>query len=545
MSKKQPTFERCTPESVGISSESIIKFMDTYKERKIENHSFMIIRHGKVCAEAWAKPFAPEIPHTLYSFSKSFSATAIGFAIDEKIIVPETKEPLTLDTKLKDIFPLEFAAKPRPHKYDDLLTIRFMLRMQSGKMINLLTDKAKIDWIENYINAPYNAEPGTYWNYCNENSFMLCAIINRLTGLTVTEFLTPRLFEPLGIDEPMWERNQEGIESGGWGMYLKTEEMAKFMQCYLDGGKFLGKQIIPAWWVEEAGKVQVDNSIEIQPDNKAGYGYHFWRNAGADGFRADGMFSQHGLVFPEYDAVIITTNACPMEQKDMDVIWSVFPEAFKDEPLPENKEKYAELQQKEADYALPKLPKMPRNRNTEREINKKIYKLDKKLVANVVGFPAGILAMPITFMSTVKTGNITKIGFAFSENEMEMRWIEQGGKIKESIPIGLDGEYRYGKLSLGPVPFTTAAIGCWNGDGTLSLNIRPLEAVSARTMEIKFTGDEITIKMGEEPDVASIAEFLVSSFEVMIRSKAVVGAADKAFKVVPPILDPTLKGKMI
>ncbi len=535
-------FERCTPESVGIASADIIKLMDTFARMGIENHSFMIVRHGKVCAEAWAKPMAPDIPHTLYSFSKSFAATAIGFAIDEKLAVPSTGEALSLDTKLKDIFPRQFAAKKKPHPYDDELKIRHMLRMQSGKQMNLLADKAKIDWVEDYINAPFNAKPGTYWNYCNENSFMFCAAIRALTGQTVNEYLTPRLYAPLGIEEPMWETDQNGTESGGWGMYLKTEDMAKFMQCYMDGGRFMGKQVIPAWWVAEASKKQVDNSIEIQPDNKVGYGYHFWLNQ-IGGFRADGMFSQHGLALPEYDAVIITTSGCPIEQKDMDAICSVFPAAFSDKPLPEDPEMYALLQQRCADYALAKLPKMPRRPQEEARINKKVYRLHKKPVGNISGFPASMLAMPITFMSTVKTGNIDNLRFVFKENELRMNWTEQGGKIKECVPIGLDGEYRYGKLNMGPVPFTTAGIGCWNEDGTLSISLRPLEAVSARTMTIRFDAENITVKMGESPAVSTIAEFLVAAFEVMVRNKFLVKSAEQAFKVVPKVLDPTLHGK--
>lgn len=401
---KNNALPRCTPESVGVKSESIIKLMNAFKEKGIENHSFMLLRHGKVFAEAWAYPFAPKIPHALYSFSKSFSATAIGFAIDEKITVPATGKPLALDTRLRDIFPEKFVAKKMPHKWDTEITIGRMLKMQSGKKINLLADKAKIDWIENYVNSPFSARPGTFWNYCNENSFMLCAVIHRLTGETVREYLKPRLFKPLGITEnPMWETDRNGIEAGGWGLYLPTEDLAKFMQCYLDGGKFGGKQVIPEWWVKAATSIQVDNSIEIQPDNKAGYGYHFWMTGFAPGYRADGMFSQHGIVLPEYDAVIITTSGCPVEQKNLDAIWSVFPEAFGSEPLPENKETYNTVLDAEKNYSLPCLPRSERPKELEELLDGKTYRLDKKVVGNLAGYPAGMLAMPITFMSTVNT----------------------------------------------------------------------------------------------------------------------------------------------
>jgi len=229
----------------------------------------------------------------------------------------------------------------------------------------------------------------------------------------------------------------------------------------------------------------------------------------------------------------------------MDAICSIFPAAFSDEPLPENPEVYAELQQRCADYALEKLPKRPRRPLLEQRINKKVYHLNKKPVGNISGFPASMLAMPITFMSTVKTGNIDRLRFVFLENELRMNWVEQGGKIKECVPIGLDGEYRYGKLKMGPVPFTTAGIGCWNEDGTLSISLRPLEAVSARTMTIRFEEDSITVKMGETPAVSTIAEFLVAAFEVMVGNKFLVKSAEQAFKVVPKVLDPTLHGKMM
>ena len=227
----------------------------------------------------------------------------------------------------------------------------------------------------------------------------------------------------------------------------------------------------------------------------------------------------------------------------MDAICSIFPEAFGDEPLPENPEKLEQLRQRCADYALEALPEKPRRHEEEARVSKNVYRINKKLVGNVASFPASMLAMPITFMSTVKTGNIDRVRFVFRENEMRMKWVEQGGKIRECVPIGLDGEYRYGTLNFGPVPFTTAGIGCWNEDGTLSISVRPLEAVSARTMTIRFEEDNITIKMGESPAVSEIAKFLVAAFEVLISNKFLVKTAEQAFKVVPRVLDPTLHGK--
>ncbi len=536
--------ERTTPESVGISSRSIIKLMDTFKERGIENHSFMILRHGKVCAEAWAYPYNADTPHALYSFSKSVSSTAFGFLVDEKTIVPSTGKPIDFNTLVGDVFPGRKTKKE--HKYDKLLTYRNLLTMHSSKKMNLLADKGKIDWIEDYMNASYHSKPGTYWNYCNENSFMLCATVKELTGQTVIEYLTPRLFEPLGIEIPRWECNQENVEAGGWGLYLKTEDMAKFILTYLNGGKYNGEQIIPEWYVKEATKKQVNNDIEKNLDTKAGYGYQFWMNGGpAGGFRADGMFSQHGVALPKYDAVIICTSGCPMEQHNLDALWNVFPDAFSDEPLPEDPAAYDELTKRISEYSLnEELPEKPRRTEFEKQINGREYKIRKKLIANIAGFPSSIMAMPITFMDVRTPGNIDNLKFEFKENELQMSWTEKNGEYSESIPAGMDGKYRYGTLNNGPLPYTSAATACWNEDGSLDIKIRPVDAVSGRSLKIRFkNGDKIKIKMGEAPAVKTIADFLLESFSVMISSKLINKIAALAFNVVPPILDPTLHGK--
>ena len=535
--------DRATPESLGFSSKSVLGFIKNIEDRGIETHSFMIIRDGKVGAEGWFAPYNADTPHALYSFSKSFASIAVGYLIDEKVVVPKTGEPITLETRLMDIFPSR--KKKAFNKNDEALTIRQMLRMRSGKKMNLLSDKSKIDWIDDYMNAPFGDHPGDRWNYCNENSFMLCATVKELTGQSVIEYLTPRFFEPLGIDIPFWEVNQQGVESGGWGLYLKTEDMAKFILTMLNGGKFGGRQIIPADWAKVAVEKQSDNSEELNMDSKHGYGYHFWLNGGADGFRADGMFSQHGIAIPSKNAVIVVTCACPMEQVMLDCIWDTFPEAFQDAPLPEDEEAFAMLQEKCASLSLKKLSAGKRYPEKENEISANTYKLRKKLFANMIGFPSSMLALPITFMGIEKAGNITNLNFDFSENEVQVTWTEDGGK-KLSVPVGLDGEYRYGRMdNFGPAPFTSCSIGRWNEDGTLEISIRPLEAISERHMVCSFEGDRITVKMGETPDVSVIGEFLLHSFSVMFKSKAIVSFFKMLFKIVPYVLDPKLKGRKI
>lgn len=536
---KKVTLERATPESLGFSSKAILGFLKDLKDRGLENHSFMIIRHGKVGAEGWFAPYNADTPHALYSFSKSFSSMAIGFAIDEEVIVPKTGEPLGYETKIMDIFPDK---KKEFNKYDEILTVRQLLRMRSGKKMNLLTDKSKVDWIEDFMEAPFSDAPGTRWNYCNENSFMLCAIVKELTGQTVVEYLTPRFFEPLGIDIPFWEPNQEGVESGGWGLYLKTEDMAKFSLTLLNGGKFNGEQIMPAEWVSKATRFQSDNTGEVNADSKFGYGYQFWLNGGDKGFRSDGMFSQFGIVMPKYDAVIIVTSAAPVEQDMRDCIWHTFPGCFKDEPLPEDPKAYNKMKEVCANLALPKYPKSPRMKRMEARFSGKTYKMEREPIGNLIGFPASMLALPITFMGIVKGGNIDNLRFDFSENEVQVSWTEDGGK-EMSVPCGLDGEYRYGRMdNLGPAPFTSCGIACWRKDGTLDVSIRPLEAISERHFNVDFRQSGIIVRMGETPDIAEVGNSLKVSLSVILKSKLALKGFESLFGIAPKVLDPTLLG---
>ena len=271
--------ERATkPSDVGVSSKVVNEFLTDAHKVGYEFHSLMVIRHGKVAVEWYNEPYNKDTPQAVYSVSKSFTSTAIGFAISEGLI--------SLDTKLVDIFP-DYPPK-KPDARFEKLTVRNLLRMSSGKQPSFLSDKGKVDWIEDYINSPWKFEPGEKFLYVNENIFMLSAIINRVTGMSMREYLRPRLFEPLGIDFPFWETDRNGVEAGGWGLYLKTEDIAKLTLCYQQKGKYKGVQVIPEEWTVEATKKQIDNA-QNRPGTDAsfGYGYCFWKNSiDEDSFRA-------------------------------------------------------------------------------------------------------------------------------------------------------------------------------------------------------------------------------------------------------------------
>ena len=241
---------RSTPEAQGISSKAILDFVDAAD--KINTlHSFMILRHGRVIAEGWWKPEAADKPHVLASLSKSFNATAVGLAIQEG--------KLSLDDPVLKFFPADVPAEPSENLR--AMTVRDLLTMSCGH-----DTEPKIlggaPTVKQFLAHPVLHKPGTHFQYNTLGSYTLSAIITKVTGQTTLEYLKPRLFEPLGIENPQWESSPEGNSLGGYGLRLCTEDIAKFGQLYLQRGKWNGKQLIPQTWVEQATARRVPNENE-------------------------------------------------------------------------------------------------------------------------------------------------------------------------------------------------------------------------------------------------------------------------------------------
>jgi len=327
---------RSTPEAQGISSESISAFVEAAD--KINTlHSFMIVRHGQVIAEGWWKPEAADKPHVLWSLSKSFNSTAVGLAIAEG------------ELKLEDPV-LKFFPNDAPTDASDNLkamTVRDLLTMSCGhdtepKIIN------NAPTVKQFLAHPVLHKPGTHFQYNTLGSYVLSAIVTKVTGQSSLEFLKPRLFEPLGIENPKWDTSPEGPSLGGYGLYLCTEDIAKFGQLYLQKGKWNGKQLIPEKWVEQATSKQVPNDQEghskIGIDWQQGYGFQFWRCT-HNAFRGDGRAGQLCVVIPEKDAVIAITADSNSFQTEMNAIWDHLFPAFGADALPADAAGQAKLKQ--------------------------------------------------------------------------------------------------------------------------------------------------------------------------------------------------------
>lgn len=315
-----------TPANIKASAEALLAHTDTLPDVTLQ--SLMILKHGQVVYEKWLNGGADTLPHVMHSVSKSFTATAIGMLVDEgKLKVTDTV--------------INFFPDDLPDEVSDNLkaiTVRDLLTMNCGHEVAPgHSDTA--NWVRTFLANPVTKTPGTWYCYNSMGTYMLSAIVQKLTGEKVVDFLTPRLFEPLGISKPKWEESPQGINVGGWGLYITTEDMAKFGQLFLQEGKWNGKQLISAEWVDEASAFQVPSvpagtrpdEVEakgLTVDNCAwllGYGYQMWR-CPQNSYRADGAFGQYIIVMPDNDAVIAVTAQSPDLQAELSSIYNyLFP----------------------------------------------------------------------------------------------------------------------------------------------------------------------------------------------------------------------------
>ncbi|MGC9944429.1 MAG: serine hydrolase, partial [Verrucomicrobiota bacterium] len=299
---------RSAPEAQGVSSSALLQFVNALDE--IDGmHGVVVVRHGQVIAEGWWAPYDAEHQHVLYSLSKSFTSSAVGFAVAEG--------RLSIDDPVLKFFP--DAAPPAPSDNLKQMRVRDLLIMSTGHQDepptapDVISPKTFLAW-------PVPFLPGTHFKYNTAATFMLSAIIQKVTGQTVLDYLRPRLFEPLDIEHPVWDTNFQGISLGGYGLRVHTEDIAKFGQLYLQHGNWQGQQLLPADWVAMATSRQTSNGSDPDSDWTQGYCFQFWR-CRHHAFRGDGAFGQYCVVMPDQDTVVAINSGVKNMQSVLNVIW--------------------------------------------------------------------------------------------------------------------------------------------------------------------------------------------------------------------------------
>ncbi len=465
----QPTFAqdlpRATPESQGVDTEGILNFIQAIQVSDLEWHSFMLLRHGKVVAEAWWKPFAPEYKHTLYSLSKSFTSTAIGFLVSEGKI--------SVDDPILKFFPKE--APTNPNENLRAMKIKNLLTMNTGQdadTLPALRDTNGESWVKTFLAQPVPHAPGSHFVYNTGATYILGAILHSVTGQTLEEYLEPRFFKPLGIVGYDWEKSPQGLNTAGYGLRVKTEDIAKFGQFYLNKGMWDGKQLLPASWIEEATSKQTD-SREGDSDWSQGYGYQFWR-CKPGFYRGDGAYGQFCFVMPEQDAVLVMTSESWDLQKSMNVAYETLLPAFSEGQLPENAVKQGFLKKEISQLSLP-ATRGSVDSKLAAKYSDKPFTLDKN--------PYGISQLAVDFnpknciLKITMPKGVEKMIFGWEE------WVINPGESKPLFPVPTRLE----------TPAQIAGTATWKDENTLQLNTKFVTAIHGDQMTLTFQGNQVKV----------------------------------------------------
>jgi len=445
---------RSTPEEQGVSPAAVLSCIEALD--KIDSmNSFMLVRHGHVVAEGWWAPYGAESPHALYSLSKSFTSTAVGMAIAEGKI--------NLSDPVLKFFPDDAPANPSANL--KLMRISDLLRMSTGHQNEPGRSDAE-PWTKTFLAQPVPFKPGTHFLYNTSATYMASAIVQKATGMTVLDYLRPRLFEPLGIENPTWEASPQGISAGGYGLSIRTEDIAKLGQLYLQKGKWQGKQLVPESWVAAATSLQTSNGSNPASDWDQGYGYQFWRcRNGA--YRGDGAFGQYCVVMPKEDAVLAITSGVKNMQAVLDVVWDkLLPGIQSENPLAADESARQRLES--AVKGLSVRPQQGSATASARILGKRFV------------FPANERKVEAIALETDAKTGLTTITARINGKDQRLECARDGWK---------KGRFGWGKLPQQP----TAASGAWCEDDCYTAKVCFYETPYILTLNLKFSADQVTV----------------------------------------------------
>ncbi|MFL5580372.1 MAG: serine hydrolase domain-containing protein [Gemmatimonadaceae bacterium] len=461
---------RTSPERQGISSAAILDFVQAADTGVDAMNGFMLVRHGSVVAEGWWAPYTPATRHVLYSLSKSFTSTAVGLAVAEG--------KLSLDDEVLKFFPEDAPAQPSANLRQ--MRVRDLLRMSTGHqteptfwIADPATDTLKgVPWVRRFLAHPVPFKPGTHFLYNTPATYMASAIVQKVTGQTVLDYLRPRLFEPLGIEHPTWTTSPEGISAGGVGLDVRTEDIAKLGLLYLRKGMWNGRQLLPAAWVEEATARQTSNGSNPNSDWDQGYGYQFWRSR--HGYRGDGAFGQYMLVLPELDAVIAINSGVRDMGAVMNLVWDRLLPAMTGEALPEDPAALARLRARLGRLAV-RLPAGRPSSPLAARVSGRWYELpanDRGVSAVALDFSS---RGPALLVRTTSGETRTPVGI---------------GAWSPSAPGFANGIERL--LAVPEHPAVSAA-GAWASDSVFTVKLVAPETPYYSMMTFRFAGDRLIV----------------------------------------------------
>lgn len=527
----EQAFVRATPENQGISSDlftALLRELDASKDT--EMHHFMALRHGKVICECNFAPYPKGMWHITHSMCKSITGMAIGMLIEE--------EKLKLDENIYDIFPDHINAFSKIFR--PVITVENLLTMTSGITFNESGIVSGNDWLGSFLNASVNGKPGTEFQYNSLNTYVLSAIVTKRTGETLTEYLTPRLFGPLGITKYYWETCPKGITKGGWGLFLCAEDMAKLGQLYLQRGKWNGQQLVSEYWIE----ISTARHLKTQNDTY-GYGYQLWMEQRPGSFEYNGMLGQNVIIYPDMDMVLVTNAGNKEMFQDcimLNIIRKYFPVNYHPaDVLPENPLSYSLLKRlcgelengennnrstslrgrwkrnvvsrrkhsdKKYSYRISAAVDRPSDHHSfMRAVSGRTYVMEQQNI--------GIAPLFVQVFHNNMTDGISEISFTYDAGNFYVSFTE--GEVIHKLPVGF-GRAADGCVDLHGEHYLVATLGEFARDENdipvLKLEITFIEECVKRKVHIFFHEDNgIEIRWNETPGKKMILSGLSSITE--------------------------------
>lgn len=571
----EQSFERATPESQGISSDlfaALLRELDASKDT--EMHHFMALRHGKVICECNFAPYPKGMWHVTHSMCKSITGMAIGMLVEEG--------KLKLDENIYDIFSEHINVLSKIFR--PVVTVENLLTMTSGVTFNESGIVSGNDWLESFLNSPVNGKPGTEFQYNSLNTYVLSAIVTKRTGETLTEYLTPRLFEPLGITKYYWETCPKGITKGGWGLFICAEDMAKLGQLYLQKGNWKDQQLISEYWVE----ISTARHQKTQNDTY-GYGYQIWMEQRPGSFEYNGMLGQNVMIYPDIDMVLVTNAGNKELFQDcimLNIIRKYFPADYHPaEVLPANPLSYGLLKrlcgELENGENMNQMPSESRasfmhrgwKRNAVSRIKNPGNKYSCRIFRPAV-FPSGyhsfmqavngrtyvmeqqhigIAPLFVQVFHNNMTDGISKVSFAYEAGIFCVSFTE--GEVTHKLPVGFR-KAENGCVDLHGEHYLVATLGEFTKDENhvpvLKLEITFIEECVKRKAHIFFYEDsEIEIRWNETLGRKMILEGLSSITEELSGNflyHSLLGAnnitTELLHRLMEQTIEPVVQGKL-
>ena len=533
----EQAFVRATPESQGISSDlfaALLRELDASKDTDM--HHFMALRHGKVICECNFAPYPKGMWHITHSMCKSITGMAIGMLIEEG--------KLKLNENIYDIFSDHMNAFSKIFR--PVITVENLLTMTSGVTFNESGIVSGNDWLGSFLNASVNGKPGTEFQYNSLNTYVLSVIVTKRTGETLTEYLTPRLFGPLGITKYYWETCPKGITKGGWGLFLCAEDMAKLGQLYLQRGKWNGQQLVSEYWIE----ISTARHLKTQNDTY-GYGYQLWMEQRPGSFEYNGMLGQNVIIYPDMDMVLVTNAGNKEMFQDcimLNIIRKYFPVNYHPaDVLPENPLSYSLLKRlcgelengennnrstslrgrwkrnvvsrrkhsdKKYSYRISAAVDRPSDHHSfMRAVSGRTYVMEQQNI--------GIAPLFVQVFHNNMTDGISEISFTYDAGNFCVSFTE--GEVIHKLPVGF-GKAADGCVDLHGEHYLVATLGEFARDENdipvLKLEVTFIEECVKRKAHIFFHEDNgIEIKWNETPGkkmilagLSSITEELSGNF---------------------------------